>query len=648
MNKYERIIQTYRCSNNFKDGINAALHYLNYFPKSTTIMENLAIMYYYFDHTTHDEYVQNLQRGLSLLTDIEHLSSDENVLKRTIENKIFFLRKIAASRHGAFGAAKNRSPCDSLPRSAPCREAVENSSENSFSENETSISFEKIKIMFSITSCKRLDLFIRTMDAFLANCQDKHLIDEWVCVDDNSSKEDRAIMMEKYPFFKFVFKTEGERGHPTSMKIITDNVMNGNVTYLVHIEDDREMLYPRTYLTDMIQIIESSDDIGQVAFNHNYAETLYNDIKGGILKKTNGLFYYEHEYCPTAEEKNAFFTKYGPCSSCNYYPHFTLSPSMIKASIFNIIAFENEASFEFRFASRYIAQGFKTVFLPGFHIEHIGRLTSELYDITKLNAYDLNCDLKIGQFNEKIRFKSFLINLDRRDDRMRKIDAQKHMLPSFERFSACDGRGLKISKRLRSLCRYGDYNMRPGVIACALSHLKLYIKLIEDKECDGYLIFEDDVVVDEHFLHKLNRVFAIFETKHIIPPILFLTTSFVKNYIPQTNAEIVKKKYIEMTKISIGGLGCYFISKEVAQKVIDEIEKNTIKYAIDAILHRLGDVVDVYFVLPPICTSPAIDTDIQHDFYDKSPLLENDLKDDDYSPYKLYGEDGKIDIFDNL
>jgi len=621
MNKYEKIVQSYRCSHISNDGICAALHYLKFFPRSVSIKEDLALMYYYFvKSSTH------IQKGLNLLTEVEHMPINEETMKRVVMNRYFYLQKLRDPTYHETPTVIDIDDDDRRP-------------------------FPRIKIMFSITSCKRLDLFIRTVDAFLTNCNDKHLIDEWLCVDDNSSDEDRQVMMEKYSFFKFIFKSEEQRGHPISMKMIVDHAKESAVSHLIHVEDDRELLYPRTYITDMLRILESQDDIGQVAFNHNYAETVKDDdIKGGILKQlSDGSFYYEHEYCPTAEDKKLFVEKYGNCRNCNYYPHFTLSPSIIKTSIFDALEFKTEPSFEFCFASRYTEQGFKTVFLPGYHIEHIGRLTSELYDISKFNAYDLNCDLTqtIGQFNYKIKFKSFVINLDRRPDRMALIDAQKPLLPLFERVSAFDGRDLTISKRLRSLCRHGDYYMRPGVIGCVLSHLKLYMRLIDDKEHDGYLIFEDDVVVDECFLQKLNRVLATFETKHITPSILFLTTAFSSNPPRWGKGEIVKKSYAEMT-FSIGGSGCYFISKRAAQAVIDEIQKNTIKYAIDAILQRLGDVIDVYFVLPPICTVSFADTDIQHDIYSRSPLLEDDLTDEDYSPYILYGKDGTIDLFEEL
>ena len=46
-------------------------------------------------------------------------------------------------------------------------------------------------VTFTITSRKRFDLFERTVNSFLNCCTDLDKIDRWLCVDDNSSEEDR-------------------------------------------------------------------------------------------------------------------------------------------------------------------------------------------------------------------------------------------------------------------------------------------------------------------------------------------------------------------------------------------------------------------------------------------------------------------------
>jgi hypothetical protein len=43
-------------------------------------------------------------------------------------------------------------------------------------------------VTLSITTCKRYDLFEKTINSFLHCCQDIYLITRWICVDDNSSE----------------------------------------------------------------------------------------------------------------------------------------------------------------------------------------------------------------------------------------------------------------------------------------------------------------------------------------------------------------------------------------------------------------------------------------------------------------------------
>jgi GR25 family glycosyltransferase involved in LPS biosynthesis/GT2 family glycosyltransferase len=611
MNVAENLLRKLRCCEKYYAAVSLGKLFLNFNPKSNTLREEFALCYYF---------IKKYEEGLKILNDIEESRhGNKDLMDRTVFNKKFFLMNLE----------------DKILESNSKLETIINI------ENCEKLSGLSL-VTFSITTCRRLDLFIKTMNCFLSNCIDKHLISRWICVDDNSSEEDREIMRTKYPFFEFFFKNIDEKGHPESLQIITKHV---NTPYLIHVEDDRALVDKRHYILDMIDILESDENIGQVCFNHNYMETVDSEIKGGFLQKTpNNVFYYEHEYCVTADEKQNFIDKYGHCSNCNYYPHFSLSPSMIKTKIFEKVQFQKERCFEFMFGLRYVECGYKTVFLPGYHIKHIGRLTSEINSIVKLNAYDL---LETEQFQEKIKYKCFVINLDRRPDRYEKIkeQIQKKYLPAdITKISACDGNKLVINPRLRSFCRNNNFYMRPGVIGCALSHLKLYQKLIND-DVDGYVIFEDDVVSNDTFISRMKRAFTILENKTRPDIIFFLTT--LKSYY---ECGILKKESREeIDKFSVGGTGCYYISKHGAQTVIDFIEKNTLDEAIDAILFKQSPFLNMYFVIPCIIENgPFHDTDIQNDFCIESHLYEKNLSNDDFSPHILYGHQNKLDLFDNL
>ncbi len=609
-------IRDLRCKKLYYLAVVLGRELLGIYPDSNVIKEEMALSQYWMD----SDDIENKYAGNRLLNEIEESRhGDEDIFKRVMFNKKFFMQTM--DKHEE---AREYKPYDVVPYKLPM-------------------------VTFSITTCRRIDLFIRTMTGFLENCLDRHLIYRWICVDDNSSEEDRKIMKEKFPFFEFVWKTPEEKGHPESMQIITNMV---TTPYLIHVEDDRMLLDKRHYIKDMIDIFDNDKSIGQVAFNHNYAETVNDDIKGGDLKKTNNnVFYYEHEYCPTDADKTRFYNKHGRCATCNYYPHFTLSPSMIRTNVFNKVVFNKEKSFEFNFGIRYVSSGFKTCFLPGFHIKHIGRLTSEMNDFNKYNAYDL---LDTEQFQEKTKYKSFVINLDRRSDRMKSIEDQRDNLPpDLERVRACDGKELILNPRLRALCKYNNFSMRPGVIGCALSHLKLYERLLyhEKDPIDGYVIFEDDVIADENFCKQMKRTLTILENRGEKPDIIFFTTVprfFDKHHFSVKG--IVRKHTIgEISEDSVGGTGCYYISKNGAEQVLQQIEKHTLNVAIDIVLFNLAPKLSIFFVQPPIITQYEVNavSDVQDDWASLSPLYKEVL-DDDIAKHVIYNDKGVMDLFENI
>jgi hypothetical protein len=73
-----------------------------------------------------------------------------------------------------------------------------------------------------------------------------------------------------------------------------------------------------------------------------------------------------------------------------YWPHFTLQPSLIDASVFRdeSLEFRNVRNFEKDFAHQYTDKGWKTAFVQQHHTTiHIGK---NMGDTTCQNAYELN------------------------------------------------------------------------------------------------------------------------------------------------------------------------------------------------------------------------------------------------------------------
>lgn len=261
------------------------------------------------------------------------------------------------------------------------------------------------ELVLTMTSCKRLDLFIRTVQSFLICCTDHHKISKWICIDDNSSEEDRSEMQKVFPWIEYIFKTPEQKGHAKSMNILRVYVKEKyNPKYILHLEDDWKFVTKHDYISHCIDILEHNDKseqrddkseqrddkleeqkrIGQVLFNLNYSEDENHVSNGGILRTIpssltqKNRLYVEHQH----------FTPALPEKQMSYWPHFSMRPGILRAEIWNNFEFpENSKHFEMEFAYKYISNNYITTFLPSLVCIHTGKLTS---DAAGTNAYILN------------------------------------------------------------------------------------------------------------------------------------------------------------------------------------------------------------------------------------------------------------------
>ena len=494
-------------------------------------------------------------------------------------------------------------------------------------------------ITLSITTCKRIDLFIPTMNSVI-NCLDIKLIDEWLCVDDNSSEEDRKNMEELYPFFTFIWKDKNEKGHPKSMNIIKNSV---KTPYLFHLEDDWKFFVKKNYIKECLDVLNVDDKIGQCLINKNYTETSEDvSVKGGIFKQTNfGTRYYIHEYVKNDEEKVAWYNKYGNCLSSNYWPHFSLRPSLFKTSVFKEVGEfnENVGHFEMEYAYRYIEKGYISTFFEGIYSLHTGRLTSEKFDETKINAYKLNNEqqfikkplspieetLEIDLSELGFNIKTYVLNLDRRPDRWEtfKKNGKELEFLNYERFSAIDGTKLKSSMQLQRIFDGNDYNMQVGAVGCAMSYFKMLTELIYS-EYDAFLFLEDDITpskgFDIKFLHLCKQL------KNTLWDIVFIG-HHIKNsedlgYKENKLPEIEKWDVFRSFKNSLGGTTGFMVTREGASKFLDFVNDTKLINCIDTALQKSANKLDIYYCYPHLIFSEClrndnkdkIDTDIQNDF----------------------------------
>ena len=113
-------------------------------------------------------------------------------------------------------------------------------------------------IGLTITTCKRIDLFEKTIISFTKECKDYDLIDIIIHYDDSSSLEDRnkmfSLLNRLFPETLIVskrFNTNSfntNRRHLKIMKKWKEDIKFFNIDYVFHLEDDWFFENPLTFL----------------------------------------------------------------------------------------------------------------------------------------------------------------------------------------------------------------------------------------------------------------------------------------------------------------------------------------------------------------------------------------------------------------
>lgn len=503
-------------------------------------------------------------------------------------------------------------------------------------------------ITFTITTCKRFDLFEQTMNSFLNCCTDVEKIDSWFCVDDNSSEEDREKMKSRYPFFTFYLKTKEEKGHPQSMNIIQREV---KTPFIFHMEDDWKFYEKRAYLTECLDVLSSAPNICQCLLNRNYAEVPADvDIIGGVWNSTaSGTVYVVHEHTKNNTEQQQFLEKYRGGKNCSYWPHYSLRASLLRSSVLREVGQYDEkvSHFEMDYAYKVRDKGYISAFLPGIYCMHIGRLTCERHDNTKLNAYVLNDEKQFSgkeavkeavkemkemkETNEKeppvvpqkTPLPIYTVNLERRPDRWKSFQA--HNIPCV-RYNAVDGNSLHPTEQLQRIFEGNDYNMKSGIVGCALSHIKLYTEFVQGKlgPEEVICVLEDDARPTDDFLKKLESLLTLLSAVEF--DMCYLGHHLWKQYrTPQiynrtTLPSVEKWNTAKSLKYSMGGTAGYIITRKGAERLLNFINERGMTNGIDTVQQKAADTLNIYYCTPHLifadCWEPdemneKLDSDIQ-------------------------------------
>ena len=128
--------------------------------------------------------------------------------------------------------------------------------------------------------------------------------------------------------------------------------------------------------------------------------------------------------------------------------------------------------------------------------------------------------------------KVFVINLAKNTERMASMDAQlKGLGLEYERIEAVYGKSLSKEERktqfaaFRSYCAAG-YKLYDGEIGCALSHIAIYRKMVEDV-IPMALVLEDDVVLDGGIKESIEEVAKFADENK--PQVFLLSSHGVKD-----------------------------------------------------------------------------------------------------------------------
>ena len=222
-----------------------------------------------------------------------------------------------------------------------------------------------------------------------------------------------------------------------------------------------------------------------------------------------------------------------------------------------------------------------------------------------------------GNFNQSVDFlpgisDCFVINLDRRKDRLEKLLASHPELEGrIERQPAFDGKSLVLTPELAQLFRPNDFFWKKAVMGCALSHLSLWWKLVNDHpDIKNYLILEDDVKFNPGWEDTISKSMAHIPEDYdvlylggILPP---NRAGFEKVLEPAT------KYYSRIKPHNMFGQGeptryfhscaySYILSRQGALKIMEGLQSHQGYWtSADHIMCSPFDKMNLYFLTPSV------------------------------------------------
>jgi glycosyl transferase, family 25 len=193
-----------------------------------------------------------------------------------------------------------------------------------------------------------------------------------------------------------------------------------------------------------------------------------------------------------------------------------------------------------------------------------------------------------------------VLNLNRAVERKEKIIKQleKLNIQDYLIYSGFDGKNITNSSIIGNITSGhigASRQFKPGEIGCTLSHIGI-ISLAKSLNYDSFLVLEDDVILCEDFVSRLDRLMKLLPKnwEHV----------FLSGHIYNAQAPIIQPCVIPTT-FKVSGTYSYMLKNVVYDKVIEEL--SSLETTTDDLYEKLIKKGLKSFIFFPFLTYPKLE-----------------------------------------